>query len=169
MSIVNQVLGAKTSKDAMVSIASALDRIEAKLNSQPAVEDWDSWSPPEAPIMELPAVDPARGGSTAATEDDVVFESVGEDSERYKQRETFATHSLNLNDPALIKAYAAAGARWFLAHDYKLAASYSRPVRQALIDDIREDDPELAHLQGAALLAYPTSGGVMSGVQVANG
>lgn len=157
MSVKADVLASKSPRDALLIVATALDQLARRVDQLGAAAGkWDSWvDDDESSFQETgkaaqPEPEPlfTRDPSTG----EIIFR-VCDDSEKRERREAFVGQ-LNLDvaygaedapEGGWDALYVNAGPMWLYLHDRDLLIQYSYEIRQAMVADVLEDDPQAGH------------------------
>jgi hypothetical protein len=153
VSVTEKVKTAPTPRAALLVLAEAIDKLEARLDAQQAADPWDdtAWSTEDdgfvnsGPVMEADISEDGSG--------EVNFKVASE--EKQADREKFAREVLKLDQyyhneasdipgEDLIHAYKVAGPMWLYVSDRDCVMSYDENVRRHMAEDVLEDDPVAA-------------------------
>ena len=144
---------AESPQEALLAIAKAIDDLADGLLGQPddpEIDEW-AWKTPAKPSQDR-------------EEDEAIVEFAKVDTAVEEGRRDFAETKLHLKDafPKAdfdpIDAYAAAGPRWLWEYNRDLVLEYPYAVRQAMIRDLMETEPNEAPLVARDILKDTGSG-----------
>lgn len=169
MSTVDQVRAAKSSQEAMIALAQALDTIGLKLvelvHSPPMASGFDAWDSPRWETGNQQ--EEAFRVEQAAAEGGAIIDLPAPSPARFVERLTFGEQSLRLdeyykNAEGTVTApegydswnhvYAKGGPYWLYTQDRDLVMGLPYSTRQALVADLEQDDPKIAAEVGRDIL-----------------
>lgn len=164
---------AASPQSAMLFIAQALDRIEAKLNAQPARDGWDmDWSPNKEVAMSTSDYKTEMSPSDdriIVDGDNTIVDVPAVSPTKMKERYHFAANDLKIDQYAAAQpgwdaepdgydswadVYAHGGPMWLYHANREFVMSLSREVRTQLVEDMISQDPKLAHEMSRDILKY---------------
>lgn len=156
MTYESQVKAAKGPAEGMAVLARGIDEILKQLAARPAADDgWGDWS-----------TDPAPAGLLTVEEDehgDVTVVLAGVSDEKYAGRRSFSESTLQLHhhidtEADIHDAYGKGGPTWLYTGNRELFMSYDPTIRAMMVQDVMEDDPDLAYDMGRDVLKDSTPG-----------
>lgn len=101
-------------------------------------------------------------GKSAQLATDVTVDVKPVSVERHNERLHFAIETLNLNtelgtEDDWCLTYAKGGPAWLYAHRRDLVVQYSEAVKQQMVSDLEQDDPQAAHEMARDILKQPSN------------
>lgn len=152
-----QVRAAKGPPDALLAIAKALDRIEAKLDAGAVDDGWGEWDRDKADSHEF-----AKAFTVSGSEDAPVVDIKRVDEEREAQRREFAVSTLLIEEvwPGIgaTEAYVLGGPTWLYEFDRGHVMQLPAGIKRMLVDDLLQDDPQAALDMGKDILRAESDG-----------
>lgn len=180
MNIVDAVKQAKNPREAILTLAYALEDLQDRIAQLETAGSWDDWGDGQEPVKgtDAPVVLPeqldegrlerqhqealAAMSNTDAREIVVPAPS----AEKMEQRRMFERQQLRLremltslgqDDPDVDwnDVYAKGGPWWLYNANRELVMSYDMPVRQQMVADLEQDSPQLAFQMSIDVLKQP--------------
>lgn len=160
---VAEVFAAPNSKTAMVAIAAGIDEILARLSGPAPEAAWDEWSEPApAPGRAVEIQTPLF--QAHHTETTAEIEIAPTSPKKMAQRALFERQVLKLansygNEQDWTEVYAKGGPLWLYMTDREFVAGLPYPIRQMMVSDVMEDDPDTAQEMGRDILKFAGESG----------
>lgn len=153
-----QVRAAKGPPEALLAIAQALDRIECLFLAK-AVDatssEWGSWD------LEIGTAEPAFTVEEGKDSSVIVIAPVSE--KKQKSRAVFANSVIKLDEafPGIKaeEAYVKGGPVWLYDYDRDFVVGLPFGIKQMIVGDLNEDDPQAALEMGRDILKDGSAGG----------
>lgn len=165
---VTNVKQAKSPQEALLFIAAALDQVLDRLDNAKVDDGWGEWTPLQGQEVLYGARPGPAYTETPDGEDSTLIDIKPVSDEKRARREAFATEvldfgaytkELELDEDTAVQAYGLGGPVWLYLGNRELFMQYPWDVRRVMVQDVLEEDPEVARDMGRDVLVMDEDAG----------